>query len=65
MFATFHFRIRIRLARWTDINLVYSGNSNNNNDNNNNNNNNDDNNNNNNKSLFNVGYIITYTEKLT
>ena len=28
-------------------------------------NNNNNNNNNNNKSLFNVGYIITYTEKLT
>ena len=28
-------------------------------------NNNNNNNNNNNKSLFNVGYIITYTEKFT
>ena len=62
----------LRLVLTITCDLRENNNNNKNNNNNNNNNDDDDNNNNNDnnnkniiKSLFNVDYIITYTDKFT
>ena len=62
----------LRLVLTITCDLRENNNNNKNNNNNNNNNNDDDNNNNNDnnnkniiKSLFNVDYIITHTDKFT